>query len=71
MGLCLNRLLDAWKILHLAALDSLNGSSLDYILPYLGASSIQGHLAGDHQFGFDEASMRALLVSAGFEEVFS
>jgi SAM-dependent methyltransferase len=55
-----------WPFWDWAMLDSAAGSRLDYILPYLGASSLQGHLAGDHQFGFDEASLRALMVSAGF-----
>lgn len=57
-----------WQHWDWAALDSLNGSTLDYILPYLGASSIQGHLSGDHQFGFDESALRALLSRAGFQE---
>jgi hypothetical protein len=28
----------------------------------LGASSLQGHLSGDHQFGFDEMALKALMV---------
>ena len=38
-------------------------SWLDILLPYLGASSLKGALTGSHQFGFDEASLRALLVT--------
>jgi SAM-dependent methyltransferase len=51
-----------WTHWNWEALDSTSGSRLDYILPYLGASSLQGHLSGDHQFGFDEMALKALMV---------
>jgi len=57
-----------WPLWDWAALDSANGSSLDYILPYLGASSLHGHLAGDHQFGFDEQALKGLMINSGFDE---
>ena len=53
-----------WTHWNWEALDSISGSRLDYVLPYLGASSLQGHLSGDHQFGFDEMALKALMVCA-------
>lgn len=45
-----------WPFWNWDALDTLAagegggaGGGLDYILPYLGASSLNGHLSGDHQ----------------------
>lgn len=34
---------------------------LDFVLPYLGASGLQGSISGDHQFGFDTASLSSAL----------